>query len=128
MQASLGHRLHHTGVPKLLQVTTRGTPGPHRSHKRVFPQFLLTHAKGVFFTHAKNPTRYFLEWTFPKHSILVESALRKETPISPGRAKGILSILLLIYYSRHQLIDAGSRSEEHTSELQSHHDLVCRLL
>src|SRR5260221_10172737 len=24
--------------------------------------------------------------------------------------------------------DAGSRSEEHTSELQSHSDLVCRLL
>src|SRR5437773_9708379 len=24
--------------------------------------------------------------------------------------------------------DAGHRSEEHTSELQSHHDLVCRLL
>src|SRR5437667_9043782 len=24
--------------------------------------------------------------------------------------------------------DRGSRSEEHTSELQSHHDLVCRLL
>src|SRR5437667_5632920 len=23
---------------------------------------------------------------------------------------------------------AGARSEEHTSELQSHHDLVCRLL
>src|SRR6266540_4477435 len=28
-----------------------------------------------------------------------------------------------------QLLNAGvSRSEEHTSELQSHHDLVCRLL
>src|SRR5437667_5861658 len=25
-------------------------------------------------------------------------------------------------------LDEGSRSEEHTSELQSHHDLVCRLL
>src|SRR5437667_5418020 len=25
-------------------------------------------------------------------------------------------------------LPAGSRSEEHTSELQSHHDLVCRLL
>src|SRR5437667_6681659 len=25
-------------------------------------------------------------------------------------------------------VDAGTRSEEHTSELQSHHDLVCRLL
>src|SRR5437773_7283699 len=24
--------------------------------------------------------------------------------------------------------EAGQRSEEHTSELQSHHDLVCRLL
>src|SRR5437773_8397037 len=26
------------------------------------------------------------------------------------------------------LVQWGSRSEEHTSELQSHHDLVCRLL
>src|SRR5437667_877543 len=26
------------------------------------------------------------------------------------------------------LDDQGGRSEEHTSELQSHHDLVCRLL
>src|SRR5437667_2131225 len=25
-------------------------------------------------------------------------------------------------------VDANTRSEEHTSELQSHHDLVCRLL
>src|SRR5471032_3663850 len=25
-------------------------------------------------------------------------------------------------------VDVGERSEEHTSELQSHHDLVCRLL
>src|SRR5437773_4335321 len=27
-----------------------------------------------------------------------------------------------------QVVAAGTRSEEHTSELQSHHDLVCRLL
>src|SRR5437773_7464589 len=26
------------------------------------------------------------------------------------------------------VVDEGTRSEEHTSELQSHHDLVCRLL
>src|SRR5437773_9209045 len=31
------------------------------------------------------------------------------------------------YGSLHPTIDR-SRSEEHTSELQSHHDLVCRLL
>src|SRR5437773_7558941 len=29
---------------------------------------------------------------------------------------------------RRQRNDRGERSEEHTSELQSHHDLVCRLL
>src|SRR5437667_9074575 len=28
----------------------------------------------------------------------------------------------------HRFRDAKPRSEEHTSELQSHHDLVCRLL
>src|SRR5260221_1249824 len=28
----------------------------------------------------------------------------------------------------HAVVDAVSRSEEHTSELQSHSDLVCRLL
>ena len=26
------------------------------------------------------------------------------------------------------LLEQGVRSEEHTSELQSHHDIVCRLL
>src|SRR5437773_5617343 len=30
--------------------------------------------------------------------------------------------------SRFLFVDAELRSEEHTSELQSHHDLVCRLL
>src|SRR5437667_3232520 len=29
---------------------------------------------------------------------------------------------------RHMSVNPASRSEEHTSELQSHHDLVCRLL
>src|SRR6266851_10185578 len=28
----------------------------------------------------------------------------------------------------HGFVDRDRRSEEHTSELQSHHDLVCRLL
>src|SRR5207253_2929412 len=48
---TLGPWLHHTGAPRHPQVTTRGTPGPHRSHQRVFPQFLLTHTN-VLFTHA----------------------------------------------------------------------------
>src|SRR5437773_8468949 len=34
-----------------------------------------------------------------------------------------LAVLLRLFYTKR-----GKRSEEHTSELQSHHDLVCRLL
>src|SRR5438034_3668222 len=34
----------------------------------------------------------------------------------------------LFYLLLHRLAPAGPRSEEHTSELQSHSDLVCRLL
>src|SRR6266498_223383 len=108
MQASPGHRLHHTGVLKLLQVTTGGTPGPHRSYKRGFSTVLVNSRKRGFLYSRKKSHPMLFEWTFPEHSILVKSALRKETPISPRRAKGILSILLVIYYSRHQLIDAGS--------------------
>src|SRR5437667_11333389 len=31
-------------------------------------------------------------------------------------------------FTKSRLVTSGPRSEEHTSELQSHHDLVCRLL
>src|SRR5207249_5701892 len=33
-----------------------------------------------------------------------------------------------LYFSRRLALDARTRSEEHTSELQSRFDLVCRLL
>src|SRR6266540_365983 len=108
MRASPGRWLHHTGAPKLLQVTTGGTPGPHRTHKRGFSTFLVNFTQKGFSLLTPKSHPILFEWTFPEHSILVESALRKEAPVSPGRAKGILSILLLIYFSRHQLIDARS--------------------
>src|SRR5437773_12317297 len=41
-----------------------------------------------------------------------------------GSVKGALEIIDF----RTDVNAAGERSEEHTSELQSHHDLVCRLL
>src|SRR5437773_8623260 len=37
-------------------------------------------------------------------------------------------LLMMMTRSQVIIINKGKRSEEHTSELQSHHDLVCRLL
>src|SRR6266542_3496423 len=54
---TLGPWLHHTGAPKHPQVTTRGTPSPHRSHKRVFPPFLLIHTKGFSLLTPKIPPK-----------------------------------------------------------------------
>src|SRR5207247_5897838 len=52
-------------------------------------------------------------------------------PGSPDRESGILSAIVqtgLYYRSRRSGKMCFSRSEEHTSELQSRVDLVCRLL
>src|SRR5437773_6695656 len=53
---------------------------------------------------------------------------RSEEPLTASN--GLLSPGLPAPLSacRKTLLHADSRSEEHTSELQSHHDLVCRLL
>ena len=68
-EQSLGPWLHHTGAPKHPQVTTRGTPGPHRSHKRVFPQFLFNSRKRGFLYSRQRSHPILSEWTFPEHDI-----------------------------------------------------------
>src|SRR5437667_918095 len=45
-------------------------------------------------------------------------------PVGSGVGRGISAI----YSTSKPAHSSRSRSEEHTSELQSHHDLVCRLL
>src|SRR5438034_1544624 len=59
------------------------------------------------------------------------------SPLEPGRRAayevtdtpiGTVSIALLHDFARRILTPIPYRSEEHTSELQSHSDLVCRLL
>src|SRR6267378_7582215 len=54
--------------------------------------------------------------------LLIHCALRLAQPIGGG---GFIFFLL---FFEHVLIGDGNRSEEHTSELQSRRDLVCRLL
>src|SRR5437773_7447699 len=59
-------------------------------------------------------------------------SLHDALPISDGNgattAVRALGALRRAKEHMHAAHDFGGRSEEHTSELQSHHDLVCRLL
>src|SRR5437773_8654575 len=68
--------------------------------------------------------------------LFLHDALDKHSDVEVRKARGLVSILGERWDQRavvpKEEIEAirrvVSRSEEHTSELQSHHDLVCRLL
>src|SRR6266540_7146863 len=60
-----------------------------------------------------------------------ESDTDEEADLEPtdGSEDGDGVVRVWLVDGQHALDDRGlARSEEHTSELQSHHDLVCRLL
>src|SRR5438034_6185484 len=84
-----------------------------------------------------------LEFTFP--SLVPEAAasclyhafffrplplFRAARFVPEGSSLGFIPVPLRAArpYATHNWLDAVRRSEEHTSELQSHSDLVCRLL
>src|SRR5688572_33431314 len=55
--------------------------------------------------------------------------LRCSAPLTPASSEGFCSIsLLLDAWASTNLLPGAMRSEEHTSELQSQSNLVCRLL
>src|SRR5438034_4742618 len=90
----------------------------------------------VIFTKAPQTSDTY---TLSLHDALPISVLDvlREEYVRTARAKGVREALVL---GKHTLrnalipivtvagIQLGQRSEEHTSELQSHSDLVCRLL
>src|SRR5437588_5208849 len=53
---------------------------------------------------------------------------RKSNRFSSGTIQRFSSVSVLIFWRPKSSITSVPRSEEHTSELQSHSDLVCRLL
>src|SRR5438132_6043698 len=94
-------------------------------------------SSGFFF----NDTTTTETYTLSLHDALPISARTPEKPASPNRpqlyaigaalglALGLgLTVLLEYLDSSLKTEDDVVRSEEHTSELQSHSDLVCRLL
>src|SRR5438034_6886408 len=63
----------------------------------------------------------------PRLAVMTTSATRRLFPRG-WRSKGNRSASSGAYRSPITSASAAARSEEHTSELQSHSDLVCRLL
>src|SRR5437773_10226864 len=92
---------------------TLSTPAPTHALITAFIAFTLS---SFFFLMIPPPPRSTL---FP-YTTLFRSDLSCEPAVLPA----LWSRLLF----RLQPAEDEKRSEEHTSELQSHHDLVCRLL
>src|SRR5436190_16358555 len=59
------------------------------------------------------------------YTLSLHDALPIPTPMPCG---GTLRASMTTFTAAPAFVPAASRSEEHTSELQSHSDLVCRLL
>src|SRR5438034_7333281 len=75
-----------------------------------------------FFFHAASPTDFY---TLSLHDALPISLIsRHRSP--PGCIGSLMTVSMAQKDS--SCVASASRSEEHTSELQSHSDLVCRLL
>src|SRR6266540_7154180 len=86
---------------------------------RLYPQdFLLFFVSFFFFNDTATTEIYTLSLhdalPISLHGLLRLARLDQIREVVPGFGKARIGL--------------GSRSEEHTSELQSHHDLVCRLL
>src|SRR5437667_12868148 len=67
----------------------------------------------------------------PAPTAIYTLSLHDALPICPPALSASVSDLLRLPRVRGRALSSTSmpaRSEEHTSELQSHHDLVCRLL
>src|SRR5438132_2953755 len=86
-----------------------------------YPSFFVLRVTSFFFFFFKDPA------TTEIYTLSLHDALPILWPISwrPGALRDNLSRLLV---QRARLRNRLNRSEEHTSELQSHSDLVCRLL
>src|SRR5438034_2886807 len=75
-----------------------------------------------FFSSRRRHTRSLCDWSSDVCSSDLIASLVRNQPVSED--VGMTGEITLTG----QVLPIGGRSEEHTSELQSHSDLVCRLL
>src|SRR5437773_3528275 len=65
---------------------------------------------------------------FPYTTLFRSVAFLETATREPEREAVSIVIATVFALGHRQTAELAGRSEEHTSELQSHHDLVCRLL
>src|SRR5438132_9838064 len=65
---------------------------------------------------------------FPYTTLFRSGALHRDLALAADRTRDARHAAAPRIAHRGAVLDGGPRSEEHTSELQSHSDLVCRLL
>src|SRR5437773_5712668 len=95
----------------------RGRRGGHRTHSK---------SRGVRGAPRSRPFRHLCAEVNPKrHADVVPAGNFESTTVSFGRAAPPFATHSTAFQTT--LARELGRSEEHTSELQSHHDLVCRL-
>src|SRR5438034_4689560 len=86
--------------------------------------FVLLHLSYLFF--------YFFFFLMirrpPRSTLFPYTTLFRSSPITASGPVAWTSVALAIACGLSTRTPSSSRSEEHTSELQSHSDLVCRLL
>src|SRR5438034_1842990 len=73
----------------------------------------------------------FIRTVDPDHVAGVQEFVRRwiaNDDIYLSKYEGLYCTRCEAFYEESELVDERGRSEEHTSELQSHSDLVCRLL
>src|SRR5699024_11702174 len=81
----------------------------------------------LYLLHKLQPLLLFFVYFFDSHRDLHSFPTRRSSDLSSG-ANASLGGRGTMVWPRATLSQANSRSEEHTSELQSRFDLVCRLL
>src|SRR5437667_4775333 len=74
------------------------------------------------------PRSTLFPYTTLFRSRMIKLSHGKKRPKRPGTKRKTQRPLAGVEQPQQALDQGEQRSEEHTSELQSHHDLVCRLL
>src|SRR6266540_4306058 len=105
--------------PRIFWMPTSGTAAPHAAALQKFAVL-----SAPTFKDPKLWNRFEPLWVPP---VILHVPLTHGSVVDPFTAvPRLLEVMFVATWA--YPTDNSTRSEEHTSELQSHHDLVCRLL